>query len=64
MENFSVNNWLVNSGLPKKQREKIYKMHVEANQKIKDAYRMRFIKGECIIQTMNLVVTGQKKSAE
>jgi SAM-dependent methyltransferase len=64
MENFSVDNWLINSGLPKKQREKIYKMHVEANQKIKDAYRMRFINGECIIQTMNLVVTGQKKSAE
>jgi ubiquinone/menaquinone biosynthesis C-methylase UbiE len=60
MENFSVNNWLENSGLQKKNQAKIYQMHVDADKNIRDAYRMRIINGECLIRTMNLIISGQK----
>ena len=60
MENFSVNNWLENSGLPKKKQAKIYQMHLDADQKIKDVYNMRIVNGECLIRTINVIITGNK----
>ncbi|MFZ5993886.1 MAG: class I SAM-dependent methyltransferase [Thermodesulfobacteriota bacterium] len=60
MDNFSVKNWLENSGLSEKKRAKIYEMHVNADQKIKDAYQMHIVDGDCLIRTVNAVITGQK----
>ncbi len=60
MENFSVKNWLKNSALPKKRQAKIYEMHVDADQKIKDSYRMRIANGDCLIRTVNVIISGEK----
>lgn len=61
MKNFSVKKWLINSGLDKRTQNKILKLHLEANQKIKDMYNMKIAKGDCLIDTKNVIVTGQKK---
>jgi ubiquinone/menaquinone biosynthesis C-methylase UbiE len=63
MENFSIRNWLVNSGLNKSSQEKILKMHTGAEQKIRDVYNMKIVKGDCLVDTKNVIVTGQKKTA-
>lgn len=60
MQDFSVNNWLENSGLSEKKQAKIYRIHVDANQKIKNAYSMRIVNGECLIRTVNVIVSGEK----
>jgi len=61
MENFSVNNWLENSGLPKTKQKIIYQMHINSSKKIKEVYQMRIEKGECFIRTTNLIVSGRKE---
>lgn len=39
--NFSINNWLEKSGLSKEKIVKIYNLHYNASQYVKDAYKMR-----------------------
>lgn len=63
MKNSSVQNWLINSGLNKRTQKKILKLHLEANQKIKDMYNMKIVKGDCLIDTKNVIVIGTKKMA-
>ena len=41
MKNFSIKNWLINSGLDKKAQKKIFDLHVEASPKIKELYKHR-----------------------
>jgi ubiquinone/menaquinone biosynthesis C-methylase UbiE len=60
MENFNINNWLSNSGLSKKKQKEILTLHTSANEKIKKAYNMRQVNGECIVKTINLIVTAEK----
>ncbi len=60
MENFSVNNWLESSGLDSNMQRAIYDLHINASSKIKEAYNMRVIDGECLVRTCNAIIAAQK----
>ncbi|MEE9430821.1 MAG: methyltransferase domain-containing protein [Melioribacteraceae bacterium] len=60
MNNFSINNWVENSGLDEKVQKTIIDIHLNAPQKVKDAYEMRVENGECLVKTENLILTGEK----
>jgi len=60
MKNFSVKNWLENSGIDRKRQQKIMEMHINANEKIKDVYKMRIINNDCIIETKNIITVGRR----
>jgi len=60
MKNFSVCDWLNNSGLPKDKQNKIYKMHVNGSEIFKKAYNMKNVNGDCLIDTKNLILVGEK----
>ncbi len=58
--NFSVRNWLVNSGLIKKVRDEIYNLHISASDKVKKAYNMQIKEDDCIVTTKNLILIASK----
>jgi ubiquinone/menaquinone biosynthesis C-methylase UbiE len=60
MKNFSVKNWLENSGLPKEKQDKIFEMHVTASDTFKKAYNMKIVNGDCLIDVKNLILVGEK----
>lgn len=60
MKSFSVKNWLVNSGMPKKGQLRILKMHFEAIPQVKKAYNMRCTNDDCFIDTKNIIMVGIK----
>ena len=60
MENFSVRNWLENSGLPKEKQDRIFKMHVDGSDDFKKAYNMKILNDDCLINIKNLIVIGEK----
>jgi len=60
MKNFSVNDWLENSGLTKKKRDKIFEMHITGSDMFKKAYNMKIIKNDCLIDVKNLILVGEK----
>jgi len=60
MKNFSVKNWLINSGLTQKRQDKIFEMHVTGSDIFKKAYNMKIINGDCLINVKNLVLVGEK----
>lgn len=60
--NFSIKNWIINSGLEVKLQKEILKMHINAPRGVKHAYNMRIVKGDCLIDAKNLIVIGQKKN--
>jgi len=64
MKNFSIKNWLSNSGLDSKKQKKILKLHIEAGQHIKDVYNMKITKNDCFVDTKNVIVIGQKKNSK
>lgn len=61
MEDFSIANWLENSGLDREIQEKIVKIHVESPDYVKEAYNMRITPDDCIIRAKNVIVTGEKR---
>ena len=60
MENFSVYDWLANSGLPKDKQDKIFEMHVTGSELFKKAYKMQIVTGDCLIDIKNLILVGEK----
>jgi hypothetical protein len=44
MKNFSIRNWLINSGLNNRLQNKILKLHLEAGEKTKSLYNMKVTK--------------------
>jgi ubiquinone/menaquinone biosynthesis C-methylase UbiE len=60
MKDFSIKNWIVNSGLDETIQEKILKMHINADEKIKEVYNMKNIEDDCLVDTKNVIVVGQK----
>ena len=60
MKNFSVNDWLENSGLTKKEQHKIFEMHTMGSDVFKKAYNMNIIKDDCLIDVKNLILVGEK----
>lgn len=61
MKNFSVNDWLENSGLIKRKRDKIFKMHTMGTKVFKEAYNMKITKDDCFIDVKNLILVGEKE---
>lgn len=62
MKNFSVNDWLENSGLIKRKRDKIFKMHTMGSDIFKKAYNMKITKNDCFIDVKNLILVGEKEA--
>ena len=62
MEDFSVRNWVENSGLDLGNQNKIIDMHLYASKKIKDVYDMKIIDGDCFIKTKNVITVGEKRN--
>jgi len=60
MKNFSVNDWLKNSGLPIDKQDRIYEMHVNGSEIFKKAYNMKNVNGDCLIDIKNLIFVGKK----
>jgi ubiquinone/menaquinone biosynthesis C-methylase UbiE len=60
MQNFSVKNWVVNSGLSQKKQETIFALHKDAPAEVKDAYKMRFSNDDCLLETRNAILVGVK----
>lgn len=56
----STKNWLESSGLSKKNEKIIWDMHVNASDKIKEAYNMVFTKDDIILTNVNLIISGVK----
>ena len=64
MKGFSIKNWLVNSGLDAKNQKKIMRLHREAGEKVKDAYHMKVTKDDCLVDTKNVIVVGEKRKSK
>jgi len=60
MKNFSVRDWLKNSGLPRNNQDKIFEMHVTGSDIFKKAYNMKIVNGDCLINVKNLIIMGEK----
>lgn len=60
MRDFSIRNWLVNSGVPREIQKKIMGMHLDASPVIKKHYNMRITRGDCLIEAKNVIVVGKK----
>ena len=60
MRGFSVKNWLENSGLAKEKQDRIFEMHVTGSNNLRNAYNMKIINGDCLIDTKNVIVVGEK----
>ena len=57
----SVRNWLDNSGLSEQVKEKIFNMHLNGTDLFKKAYNLKVRNNDCLIDTVNAIVTGIKK---
>ena len=60
MKNFSISNWLMNSGAPQSKQDKIFEMHVTGSDLFKKAYKMKIVNGDCLIDVKNVIVVGEK----
>ncbi len=60
MNNFSIKNWLRNSGLSDAMQKKIYEMHINGSDVFKKAYNLRIVGGDCLITTKSLIIVGKK----
>ncbi len=58
---FSVKNWLDNSGLDKEIQDKIYQIHLDAPEFVKEAYNMKITsEPDCLIDVIFLTTKGIK----
>lgn len=60
MPGMSINNWLEKSGLPAKIQDKIFEMHICANDYFKKVYNMKVIRGDCLIDIKYVILVGEK----
>ena len=60
MKNFSVKNWLENSGLPQEKQDKIFEMHITGSDVFKKAYNMKISNSDCLIDVKYLILVGEK----
>ncbi len=60
MKDFSIKNWLENSGLPEEAQREIFDMHINGSDLFKRAYNMKIVGGDCLIDVKNLILIGEK----
>ncbi len=61
MKNVSISNWLDNSGLDKATCKRIYNMHLDCSDYIKEAYNMRILNGDIYMDWLSAIVSGNKQ---
>ena len=59
-KNFSIKNWLINSGLEQKRQDMIMKVHLSADKRIQNVYNMQYVNGDCLVDTRNIILVGEK----
>lgn len=59
-KDFSVKNWLGCSGLSEEVQKVIIDIHINAPQKVKELYNMRTDRDNCILDSVNIIVSGDK----
>ncbi|KUK97137.1 MAG: hypothetical protein XE07_0522 [Methanothrix harundinacea] len=60
MAEFSIKNWLINSGIEKENQDKIMEMHLSADEKIKSVYNAKYVNGDCFVDTKNIIIVAEK----
>ena len=60
IKDFSINNWLDNSGIPQENIDIIKELHYNSNSKIKNVYNMKFNNQNCTLDSKNIIITGKK----
>jgi ubiquinone/menaquinone biosynthesis C-methylase UbiE len=60
MDNFSIRNWLENSGLDPTRQEAILELHRTAPAAVRNAYQLIERNGDVLIRTKNVVVVGER----
>jgi len=61
MPNVSINNWLNNSGLDDTACKKIYDMHLDCEDYIKNCYNMKILNGDIYMDWLIAIVSGIKR---
>ena len=59
-KNFSIKNWLINSGLEQKRQDMIMKVHLSTDKRIQNVYNMQYVNGDCLVDTKNIILVGEK----
>jgi ubiquinone/menaquinone biosynthesis C-methylase UbiE len=59
-KNFSIKNWLINSGLEQKRQDMIMELHLSADKRIQNVYNMQYVNGDCLVDTRNIILVGEK----
>lgn len=62
MKNFSIQDWLINSGSEQKKRDRIMNLHLSADERIRKVYNIQYVKGDCLLDTRNVILVGEKPS--
>lgn len=60
MKNFSIRNWLLNSGLEQTKQDLIFDLHLNSDDMIQSVYNMKFIDGDIFVDTKNLIIIAEK----
>jgi len=60
MKETSIRNWLDNNCLPKEKKDRIFEMYVTAPEVVKQAYNMKIINGDCLIDVKDIILVGEK----
>ena len=60
MRDFSIRNWLINSGLNLRVQKQIMKLHTSADRRVQEAYGMRYVDEDCLVNTRNVILVGRK----
>lgn len=60
MNNFSINNWIENSGLPQKKIQEILEIHKNAPNIVKQAYDMKIKDSQINVNSKYIVVVAEK----
>lgn len=60
MKNFSVKNWLENSGLSKYKQQKIFNLHINSSILFKKEYNLKIVNNDCLIDVKDIMLMGEK----
>lgn len=60
IKKFSIQNWLINSGLEQKRQDMVMEMHLSADKRIQDVYNMQYVNGDCLVDIKNIILVGEK----
>ena len=56
----SLRSWLAKSELPDAVKSKVFALHVNGSDKLKQAYSMKVRDDDCFIDIKNVILVGEK----